>query len=333
MERDFEGETGIDQDHNDVGDEVDNDEHLSVIVDKDEGIQGNDRQGDIDEHVDISADNQGDKRTQQDIEGTKDIEHIAENKDDMDSDEDEGEFSYPDTSIDFQYTSGGKFQLQRGTSSSSSQATENFVDLGDGEVIDLRSLGKDVENRKRLSAKQRRQMKKKGGLSVLDDAEDQEDGHSGSKPELTKPKSEQNEPPITQQNVAKRGKKSKLKKIKEKYGDQDKEDRELMMQFLGSAGAPKENKRKKGKDSKGRKGSAQGAQGSRKISKDTNKGGAVGIEGDKQVAQDKQSKVGSESLTANSGQALENFAGDLAQELTQDGENEQQDTEVKVLVY
>ena len=320
-ERDFEGEIGVDRDSKNGGDGVDG-------VDNDEEIEGNDHQGDFDGDGDISADNQGDKRTEQDIEGPEDVEHNIETKEDMESDE--GEFSYPDTSIDFQYTSGGKFQLQRGTSSSSSQATEDFVELGDGEVIDLRSLGKEGENRKqRLSAKQRRQMKKKGGLNVEDDVEDKDDRTSRSKPDITKPKSEQNKQPIAQQNVAKRGKKAKLKKMKEKYGDQDEEDRELMMQFLGSAGAPKENKRKKGKDSKGRKGSAQGAQGARKINKD--KGSAVEMLGDKQGV-DNQSKVGGESLPGSSGQALENFAGDLAQGLKKDVENQQQqDTTVKVM--
>ena len=256
-------------------------------------------------------------------------------EDNSDSNEDEGDLSYPDTSIDFQYTSGGKFQLQRGTSTSSSQAAEDFVYLGDGEVLDLRSLGKDDGPRKqRLSAKQRRQMKKKGGTGGLDDINDDEgheDTHSGPKLELNKPKSDagQCKQPITQQNAAKRGKKSKLKKIKEKYGDQDEEDRELMMQFLGSAGTPKESKRKKGKDSKGRKGSAQGE---RRVIKDNNKGDTVKIAANPEKVGDKQSvKVSSEPLPANSGEVLENFARDLVQGLTQDGANEQQETEAKVL--
>lgn len=272
------------------------------------------------------------------MEEPKDMEDNTENKDDSDSNEDEGDLSYPDTSIDFQYTSGGKFQLQRGTSSSSSQATEDFVDLGDGEVLDLRSFGKDSETRKqRLTAKQRRQMKKKGGSGVLNDKNDveaQEDVPPDTKHELMKPNSDagQGKQLVTQQSGAKRGKKSKLKKIKEKYGDQDEEDRELMMQFLGSAGAPKDSKRKKGKDNKGRKGSARNTQGERRVTKGTNKGDNMkptppnpGDNGDKQV------KDGIEASPAHSGDALQNFAGDLVQGLVQDCGNEQQETEVKVV--
>ncbi|KAG7511034.1 hypothetical protein JOB18_038635 [Solea senegalensis] len=56
------------------------------------------------------------------------------------------------------------------------------------------------------------------------------------------------------QQPLKRGQKNKLKKIKEKYKDQDEEDRELMMQLLGSAGPTKEekDKGKKGKKGKGK---------------------------------------------------------------------------------
>ena len=261
------------------------------------------------------------------MEGSKDVEESTENKDDS---EDESNLSYPDTSIDFQYTSGGKFQLQRGTSTSSSQATEDFVDLGDGEVLDLRSVGKDDETRKqRLSAKQRRQMKKKGGSSVVSDTnntetEENEPLAAGTKANKRESDSSKTKQPVAQQNATKRGKKMKLKKIKEKYGDQDEEDRELMMQFLGSAGAPKENKRKKGKDSKGRKGSAQNKQGERRVTKDTAHGDA-GKQSENRV-KDKLS----EPSAAKSGEALENIAEDLVPALVQDDAGEQEN-EVKVL--
>ena len=202
-----------------------------------------------------------------------------------DKEEEDGtsDVSYPDTSIDLQYTSGGKFQLQRGTSHSSSQATEDFVDLGDGEILDLRTPGRidQEENRKqRLSAKQRRQMRKKGASVTKTGDEISENVESGSnevpgmEPRDSKTEVDAGKPkqPIVQQVVIKRGKKAKLKKIKEKYGDQDEEDRELMMQILGSAGAPKESKgRKKGKDSKGRKGSTQARQGGQGNVKDPKK--------------------------------------------------------------
>ena len=265
-------------------------------------------EGDKEEHLRTVVDNEDVKRTEKDIGDSED----------SNNDEDNLGVSYPDTSIDFQYTSGGKFQFQRGTSTSSSQATEDFVDLGDGELLDLRSLGADSATRKqRLSAKQRRQMKKKvspGGVDVIDA---QEAITSRPGVELTKPQSDAGNynKPTTQQTVAKRGKKSKLKKIKEKYGEQDEEDRELMMQMLGSAGTPKESKRKKGKDSKGRKGSAQNKQGDQRTAKDSNVKNKAnpGMGGDTNNAA---------SEISPAGEVLENFAGDLAQGLATEGVND-----------
>ena len=337
-EQDFEDETGVDGSKDEQLGISDDKDDLETVKDiegesgEPEGIQDN-GEGDSDEDLGITGINEGDKRTELGTKESKDLEDNTGEKDDSDSNEDD--ISYPDTSIDLQYKSGGKFQLQRGTSTSSSQATEDFVDLGDGEVLDLRSLGKDDGPRKqRLSAKQRRQMKKKIGLNDNNDAEKREDVATGSKPEAVKPKrdaGQSKQPIITQQNVSKRGKKSKLKKIKEKYGDQDEEDRELMMQFLGSAGAPKESKRKKGKDSKGRKGSAQSNQGERRVTKDANKSSNVKNSSNTDKTGDEQSKGGSESTSGE--QALENFAGDLVQGLTQDGLNQRQETEVKVLNF
>lgn len=336
----------IDEDRRDDGDGVDGDknEQSSIVVDKSgdlgvgkgthnesgehKEIEDDDSEGDNDEELGTTVDDN------ENTEGSKDVEENTGNKEGSNSEEDEGDLSYPDTSIDFQYTSGGKFQLQRGTSTSSSQAAEDFVDLGDGEVLDLRSVGKDSETRKqRLSAKQRRQLKKKGGSGVVNDKnnmETLENVPSGPGPKANKHESDsgKTKQPVAQQIVTKRGKKLKLKKIKEKYGDQDEEDRELMMQFLGSAGAPKENKRKKGKDSKGRKGSAQNTQGERRVTKDTAKGGAVKTPADHNKIGDKQN----EPSPVKSGEALENMAGDLVQALPQNDSNQQQENEVKVLI-
>ena len=335
---------GEDPRDNNDGVEGNKNEPLSIVVDKSDDVgigEGIDNESGEHEEIqdnDSEGNNDGDLGTTVDngkgVEGSKYVEENTENIKGSDSEEDEGDLSYPDTSIDFQYTSGGKFQLQRGASTSSSQATEDFVDLGDGEVLDLRSVGKDGETRKqRLSAKQRRQMKKKGGSGVLNDknnVETQENVSSDPGPKANKHESDsgKTKQPVTQQNVTKRGKKLKLKKIKEKYGDQDEEDRELMMQFLGSAGAPKENKRKKGKDTKGRKGSAQNTQGERRVNKDISKGGAVKNPLGHNKIEDKQS----EPQPAKSGEALENVAGDLVRALPKDNASEQQEIEVKVLI-
>ncbi|XP_062863885.1 ribosome quality control complex subunit NEMF-like [Trichomycterus rosablanca] len=103
------------------------------------------------------------------------------------------------------------------------------------------------QGKKYISAKQRREMKKR---QRLDSNEQQEE------PE---PKKEENQASsVTNQSSKnagstqplKRGQKNKLKKIKDKYKDQDEEDRELMMKLLGSAGSNKEEKGKKGKKGK-----------------------------------------------------------------------------------
>lgn len=266
-------------------------------------------------------------------------------EEDMDEDvEDEDgtlDVSYPDTSIDLQYTSGGKFQLQRGTSHSSSQVSVDFVDLGGGDVLDLRSLGRSDqdENRKqRLSAKERRNMRKKGASvlttddKISDDAEAQ--GEEGTSKDRSKSKTEVDsgkaKQPIAPQGGAKRGKKSKLKKIKEKYADQDEEDRELMMQILGSAGAPKESKRKKGKEGKGRKGSSQkGVQekvGSEKNSADnknkTNDGDSEKIQNKNSENVTKSETIGGETPEANTTDSLQSFPHELQEGLRENDVDE-----------
>lgn len=324
-----------DSEDSDMGEHMDNENHLGSGKDVERefgehecGVKDNVDAGMVGieiEHLNIIVENEDDKRIEEDTEGPVDD---TQNKGDSDSNEDEDNLgvSYPDTSIDFQYTSSGKFQLQRGASTSSSQVTEDFVDLGDGEVLDLRSRGKDDDNRKqRLTAKQRRQMKKKTSVGMNDknNSENQENVEINPGTELAKRESDarKNKQPITQQTVIKRGKKSKLKKIKEKYGDQDEEDRELMMHFLGSAGAPKESKgRKKGKDNKGRKGSAQNKQGEQRMNKDNNKGGTVKTTPNSSKYEDKKVENGNKISPGDTGKPLENFAVDMTKELIQDDE-------------
>lgn len=291
-----------------------------------EGTQDIDSGGDIDNNLSVN-DNQDDKIA----ETTIDVEDNTETNEGSD----DNDVSYPDTSIDFRYTSGGKYQLQRGKSTSSSQATDDFVDLGDGEILNLRTLGKNgLSQKPRLSAKQRRLLKKKGGGTDLDNINDdgrQEESVSGRRqdmmPEYDAGKVKQ---PIAQQNVAKRGKKAKLKKIKEKYGDQDEEDRELMMQFLGSAGAPKDSKRKKSKDSKGRKGSSRNIQGDSTLTKVS----AVKAESNAGELGDNESTLVTERLPSNTGrEALQNFGADLVEGLMPDDANTQEENFKKVLVF
>ncbi|XP_004698630.1 nuclear export mediator factor NEMF [Echinops telfairi] len=152
----------------------------------------------------------------------KDEEPIGEMKDE------EGEtLSYPDTTIDLSH-----LQTQRPLHKLSSK--EEAPNLSDSKL----------QSRRHLSAKERREMKKK---KLPDD--------SGALEE-TQGKDQERE---THQNTSrsvpagqpvKRGQKSKMKKMKEKYKDQDEEERELIMKLLGSAGSNKEEKGKKGKKGK-----------------------------------------------------------------------------------
>ncbi|KAM4853727.1 ribosome quality control complex subunit NEMF [Thomomys bottae] len=161
-------------------------------------------------------------------EGKEDQGSVEEIKD-----EEEETLDYPDTTIDLSH-----LQSQRSLPKLASK--EEFVSSSENKL----------QSRRHLSAKERREMKKKkypidsGDLEVIEGKEKEKE--SGIHIET-----QQN----TSKNVAaiqpmKRGQKSKMKKMKEKYKDQDDEDRELIMKLLGSAGSNKEEKGKKGKKGK-----------------------------------------------------------------------------------
>ncbi|XP_003471853.2 ribosome quality control complex subunit NEMF isoform X1 [Cavia porcellus] len=158
---------------------------------------------------------------------TKDKEPAGEMKD-----EEEG-VEYPDTAIDLSHL----------------QSQRSFQKLASKEESSD-SSGNKLQSRRHLSAKERREMKKKklpsdsGDLEVIEEKDKEKESSVHSE-------THQN----TSRNVAgvqpmKRGQKSKMKKMKEKYKDQDEEDRELIMKLLGSAGSNKEEKGKKGKKGK-----------------------------------------------------------------------------------
>ncbi|KAJ3191313.1 hypothetical protein HK101_007892 [Irineochytrium annulatum] len=95
--------------------------------------------------------------------------------------------------------------------------------------------------RKHVSAKQRRDLKKKGPRT--DGPEDDDNDTRSIAPSTTISTSKNaNEP-------APRGKRSKLKKAKDKYADQDESDKEAMMELLSSSKAPQpKGKRAKAKE-------------------------------------------------------------------------------------
>eukprot|EP00794_Sanderia_malayensis_P020402 gene20402-22415_t len=173
----------------------------------------------------------------------------------------EDEFLYPDTSLQLQYVSGDKYQLQRGVSASSSRhyhEEDNEIYLGDGEKIVL-GQKQPTQSKQRMSAKQRRDLKKKSKAGQSTDnfgiSEEQSQSDEIKQPKVktsVKKEQAQQQPPP---QPPKRGQKGKQKKKKDKYKDQDEEDKELAMKLLGSAGEPKESRNAK----KNKKGSKQKA--------------------------------------------------------------------------
>ncbi|KAL3661518.1 hypothetical protein V7S43_013278 [Phytophthora oleae] len=100
-------------------------------------------------------------------------------------------------------------------------ANEDIVDDEENDVP-----AKQTQSKKRLSAKERRDLKKGKDL----DREDSVDGQTPDQQKRAKDKVSA-QPPQQKKNV--RGKKGKMKKMKKKYADQDEEDRRLRMEALG----------------------------------------------------------------------------------------------------
>ncbi|XP_064621193.1 ribosome quality control complex subunit NEMF-like [Lineus longissimus] len=195
---------------------------------------------------------------------------------------------FPDTNISLQHVGGTEFQLQREVSHEPAEDEDYKFYLGDDSPLTLGE--KAAKSGAKISAKQRREMKKKKAKQVDEDGdqedetkssevleslheaddskaiEEEEQGEdSGNKKKKKKqrPKSgQQNQQESNQQRPSsgqqeanqqappKRGQKAKLKKMKEKYKDQDEEDRAFAMELLGSAGVKKESNKKQ----KGKKG-------------------------------------------------------------------------------
>ncbi|KAL2789971.1 nuclear export mediator factor NEMF isoform 2 [Daubentonia madagascariensis] len=158
----------------------------------------------------------------------KDQDPVGEMKDDG-----EETLSYPDTTIDLSHLQSQRSLQKLASKEESSNSSDS-----------------KLQSRRHLSAKERREMKKKklpsdsGDLEVIE-------GKDKEKESAVHIETHQN----TSKNVPavqpmKRGQKSKMKKMKEKYKDQDEEERELIMKLLGSAGSNKEEKGKKGKKGK-----------------------------------------------------------------------------------
>lgn len=159
---------------------------------------------------------------------TKDHEPTGEEKG-----EEEDAFEYPDTTIDLSH-----LQSQR--------PLQKLVPKEES----LNSNDNKSQSRRHLSAKERREMKKKklpcdsGDLEVMEEKDKEREGAVQAEALQNPSRS------VAAGQPMKRGQKSKMKKMKEKYKDQDDEDRELIMKLLASAGSNKEEKGKKGKKGK-----------------------------------------------------------------------------------
>ncbi|XP_077415505.1 ribosome quality control complex subunit NEMF [Vanacampus margaritifer] len=199
------------------------------LVGEDSGAE--DAAEDTKEELQAAEDDGKDAVQMADSGGTPSEEESEEEGDGKESKQEAGEgLSYPDTTITLTHLQPNR---------SSQNVTFKKEDASQADV--------DAQVRKHMTAKQRRDEKKKQKQEVSEaemktevaPAEQEVDrgSKSGSGPS---------------QLPLKRGQKNKLKKIKEKYKDQDQEDRELMMQLLGSAGASKEEKDKGKKGKKGR---------------------------------------------------------------------------------
>ncbi|XP_006985495.1 ribosome quality control complex subunit NEMF isoform X1 [Peromyscus maniculatus bairdii] len=162
---------------------------------------------------------------------TKD-EPVGEMKEE-EEEEEEDTFDYPDTTIDLSHLQSQRPLQKLASKEESSNSNDS-----------------KSQSRRHLSAKERREMKKKklpsdsGDVEVIDGKDKEKENAVHTEAYQTSSKSAAAGQPM------KRGQKSKMKKMKEKYKDQDEEDRELIMKLLASAGSNKEEKGKKGKKGK-----------------------------------------------------------------------------------
>ncbi|XP_072126852.1 ribosome quality control complex subunit NEMF [Mobula birostris] len=182
-------------------------------------------QGDAEGHENNAEGESDTQQEETDLQDSVETQNIEEDQ----SEEENAEVNYPDTAIDLSHLQSKRSFQIHSTSSKEEQIPE----------IDGRS-----QSRKHLSAKERKELKKKK-------RSENESLEQTIQPESSKTSVEdQDAKKSSSQQPLKRGQKAKLKKIKEKYKDQDEEDRELMMKLLGSAGPSKEEKVRKGKKGK-----------------------------------------------------------------------------------
>eukprot|EP00731_Ephydatia_muelleri_P028292 Em0019g1165a len=155
---------------------------------------------------------------------------------------------FPNTSIQLQHVGGENFELQRGTSVTSSVSERQEASEECSESAQNEGAEKKYQH---LSVKQRKELhkQKNGGH------------HSETKVvhQQQKPPAQAKQEKVAQALPPKRGQKSKAKKVQQKYKDQDEEERMLRMKILASAGIPSGGKSKDKKGSKDKGGRSNSA--------------------------------------------------------------------------
>ncbi|ELU02895.1 hypothetical protein CAPTEDRAFT_151175 [Capitella teleta] len=177
------------------------------------------------------------------------VQQVLEEVKEEEEEKEEEDMSFPDTHIELQHIQGGKFGLQSSLAAAAAhdEDEDDVVYLGDDRPLSLKPEDKpESKGGARLSAKQRRQMKK-----ARQQGEQGEDEELKPTPKIEKPPpsavAEKEETKPQQVAPLKRGQKNKLKKIREKYADQDEEERQLRMEILQGS---QERKPKKGRKAK-----------------------------------------------------------------------------------
>ncbi|KAK3587746.1 hypothetical protein CHS0354_042701 [Potamilus streckersoni] len=266
---DNEMDNGDDSINEDKSDEDDDDkvcdEDCDGKLENRNAINDQDSQKDESENDNLEADDTEEDSLQTRTKISRDLNMLEEqSQKDQDgktnSGREEVDMAFPDTMINLQHVKGDKFELSRSHADSSRTSESEPFYLGDDMPV---TFGEKPANTKaKLSAKQRREMKKALKAQQQHDVDNDESEKvqvSKSSLELEheqqgrgeERRKEENVEPIDQQQQQqqKRGHKGKLKKMKEKYKDQDEEERNLRMEILASAGLKKEDK-KKGKKNK-----------------------------------------------------------------------------------
>ncbi|KAI9483824.1 MAG: fibronectin-binding protein A N-terminus-domain-containing protein [Benjaminiella poitrasii] len=99
------------------------------------------------------------------------------------------------------------------------------------------STGSNTPNKKFITARERRLMKKKNLTALTDDVKQSLEQKKETKKQQKKP-AKPAEKAVASPPTTARGRKNKAKKIKSKYADQDEEERQLRMELLGSNKGP-----------------------------------------------------------------------------------------------